>query len=91
VSSTAPAAARGWTSANNHGHVVRQYVDATGAQHGYRWQPTHGFETIDAAPGAPVVGITGIRGTTAVDITDHGDVLLTVGAGYFKGRTVPIA
>ena len=75
---------------NNRGQVVGQYVDAAGVLHGYQWQPERGFETIDAPPGAPVVGPTGITGTTAVDITERGHVLLTIGGGFFKGRAVPI-
>ena len=75
---------------NNRGHVVGQYVDAAGTLHGYLWQPKHGFETIDAPPGTPVVGPTGITGTTAVDITDRGHIVLTIGGGFFKGRAVPI-
>jgi probable HAF family extracellular repeat protein len=75
---------------NNRGHIVGQHVDAAGTLHGYLWQPKHGFETIDAPPGAPVVGPTGIKGTTAVDITDRGHIVLTIGGGFFKGRAVPI-
>ena len=67
-----------------------QYVDAAGTLHGYLWQPEHGFETIDAPPGTPVVGPTGITGTTAVDITDREHIVLTIGGGFFKGRAVPI-
>ena len=67
-----------------------QYVDAAGVLHGYLWQPEHGFETIDAPPGTPVVGPTGITGTTAVDITDREHIVLTIAGGFFKGRAVPI-
>ena len=75
---------------NNRGQVVGQYVDAAGTLHGYRWQPKRGFTTIDAPPGAPVVGPTGITGTTAVDITDRGQIVLTIGGGFFKGRAAPL-
>ena len=75
---------------SRRGHVVGQYVDAAGVLHGYLWHPKHGFESIEAPPGAPVVGPTGITGTTAVDITDHGHIVLTIGGGFFKGRAVPL-
>jgi probable HAF family extracellular repeat protein len=76
---------------NNRGEVVGQYVDAAGVLHGYLWEPKRGFETIDLPPGAPLIGPTGVRGTIAADINDHGDILLPYPGGLFKERTVPVS
>jgi probable HAF family extracellular repeat protein len=76
---------------NNRGQVVGQYVDAAGVLHGYLWEQGRGFVTIDAPPGAPVVGPFGDRGTVAGDINDQGHIVLVIGGGLLKGRppTIP--
>jgi probable HAF family extracellular repeat protein len=75
---------------NNRGHVVGQYVDEDSVLHGYLWRPGRGFRTIDLPPGASTVGPTGIRGSTAADINDRGDILVPGPSGFYKGRVAPI-
>jgi probable HAF family extracellular repeat protein len=69
---------------NNRSQIVGQYVDATGVLHGYLWQPGRGFQTVDAPPGAQLVGPTGIKGTIAADINDRGEILLPIPGGLYK-------